>query len=71
MCDRSLQRRLGILSGVILSVLLVPLIPQAGVGPAGSAMVHVMVAGIGWAVSARPARWITSFLKKAILGPGR
>lgn len=57
-----------ILAGIVVAVLLVPKIAPADLAPAGRAMLHVMVAGIGWAVTARPARWITGRLKAIILG---
>jgi hypothetical protein len=37
---------------------------------AGRAMMFVMLAVIGYAVSGAPAKWITTGLKKWILGPG-
>lgn len=57
-----------ILAGVLLAVALAPKIAPADLEPAGRVMLHVMLAGIGWAITARPARWITERLKAGILG---
>ncbi|MBI9083158.1 MAG: hypothetical protein JEZ11_06130 [Desulfobacterales bacterium] len=57
-----------ILAGIVVAVLLAPKIAPADLAPAGRAMLHVMVAGIGWTVTARPARWITVRLKAILLG---
>lgn len=57
-----------ILAGIVVAVLLVPEIAPADLAPAGRAMLHVMVVGIGWTVTARPARWISDRLKALLLG---
>lgn len=57
-----------ILAGILLAVALAPKIAPADLEPAGRAMLYVMLACIGWAITARPARWITARLKSAILG---
>ena len=57
-----------ILAGAGLSVLLVPQIDAPNLSPAGRAMLYVMVSGIGWAITASPARWLTRWLKTLILG---
>ena len=54
--------------GVVLAILLTPHLAPPDFSTAGRAMLHIMLACIGWAVTAAPARWITAGLKKAILG---
>ena len=57
-----------ILIGVILAVIFTPRVLTADLHTAGRVMVYVMVATIGWALSGKPARWITAALKKALTG---
>lgn len=53
-----------------MAVILVPRIASPEVSVAGRAMLSVMITAIGWAATAVPARWITGWLKKAILPKG-
>ena len=57
-----------ILTGVLMALLLAPYILPADLGMGGRAMLYVMIAVIGWALSGKPAGWITTKLKKLILG---
>ena len=57
-----------ILCGFLLAIFLAPYIVKPDMTLAGRTMLYVMVAAIGWAISGKPARWITDGLKKAILG---
>lgn len=50
-----------------MALLLTPYILPADLGMGGSAMLYVMVAAIGWALSGKPAGWITTKLKRLIL----
>ncbi|MFO7860529.1 MAG: hypothetical protein R6U41_04815 [Desulfosalsimonas sp.] len=59
-----------ILMGIGLGALLGPHLIKPGMDTAGRAMMFVMLAVIGYAVSGVPAKWITTGLKKWILGPG-
>ena len=56
-----------ILTGVLMALLFTPYILPADLGTGGSAMLYVMVAAIGWALSGKPAGWITTKLKRLIL----
>jgi hypothetical protein len=56
-----------ILAGLVLSLLITPHILPADLGTGGRAMLYVMVAAIGWAMSGKPAAWITGKLKSLIL----
>ncbi len=56
--------------GVVLSALAVPHLAPPDLSAAGRAMLYVMVAAIGWTLTAAPARWITRSLKRAILKDG-
>lgn len=56
-----------ILTGVLMALLITPYILPADLGLGGSAMLYVMIAAIGWALSGRPAGWITTKLKWLIL----
>ena len=56
-----------ILTGLVLSLLVTPYILPAEMSMAGRAMLYVMVAAIGWALSSKPAGWITGKLKSLIL----
>jgi len=60
-----------ILIGVLAAVLLVPRIINGDMTVFAMAMLHVMVAGIGYAASGRIAGAIVRFLKKLILGKGQ
>ncbi len=55
------------LTGLLLSLLFTPHILPADMGMPGRAMLYVMVAAIGWALSGRPAGWITGRLKKLFI----
>ncbi|MCF8026859.1 MAG: hypothetical protein K9K81_00685 [Desulfobacteraceae bacterium] len=59
-----------ILMGIGLGALLGPHLIEPDMDTAGRAMMFVMLAVIGYAVSGAPAKWITTGLKKWILGPG-
>jgi len=56
-----------IVFGIAGSVLVTPLILSPSVNVFDSAMVHTMLAAIGYAVTARPARFIAAFLQKKVL----
>jgi len=56
-----------ILTGVLMALLFTPYILPADLGTGGSAILYVMVAAIGWALSGKPAGWITTKLKRLIL----
>ena len=56
-----------ILTGLLLALLFTPLILPADLSVAGRAMLYLMVAAIGWALSNKPAVWITGQFKKRIL----
>lgn len=56
-----------ILIGLLAAVLFTPHILPADMATAGRAMLYVMVTVIGWALSNKPAVWITTQLKKMIL----
>ena len=56
-----------ILIGLLAAVLFTPHILTADMATAGRAMLYVMVTAIGWALSNKPAVWITTQLKKMIL----
>ena len=58
-----------IIAGVILSILITPGIAPPELQPAGRLMLYIMLAAIGWAVTARPGQWIANYMKKLILGP--
>jgi len=57
-----------ILTGALVALLLTPHILPADLNTGGRAMLYVMVAVIGWALSGKPAAWITTRLKTLILG---
>ncbi len=57
-----------ILAGILLSYILTPGILRPDLGAPGIVMLYIMVAAIGWALTAVPARWLTSGLKKLFLG---
>jgi hypothetical protein len=59
-----------ILFGFLAAILLAPQIVPPDLSAAGRAMIYVMIATIVWALSARPAAWITGALKKWLLGEG-
>jgi hypothetical protein len=60
-----------ILAGILLAVMLAPGIAPPDLKPAGSAMLHVMIACIGYVVMAKPATWTTRWLKSLFLGKNR
>ncbi|RJP81902.1 MAG: hypothetical protein C4522_04035 [Desulfobacteraceae bacterium] len=57
-----------ILLGILISILLTPQLlktnPMTG---SGEIMLYIMLAGIGWAITAYPAKSIALFLRKVIL----
>jgi hypothetical protein len=57
-----------IVCGFLLAIFLAPYIVKPEMTIAGRSMLYVMVAAIGWAISGKPARWVTTGLKKLILG---
>lgn len=57
-----------LLAGAAAAVMLVPRIAPPDLSPAGRGMLYVMVLGIGWAITEKPARWITTRFKALILG---
>jgi hypothetical protein len=57
--------------GLVLSVLATPYLAPPELATTGRAMLYVMVAAIGWTITAAPARWITGTLKQWILGDRR
>lgn len=59
-----------ILIGFLAAVLVVPQITPPDLSTAGRVMLYVMVACMGYAISAKPGVWITGALKKLILGEG-
>jgi len=54
--------------GVIISLLLTPRLATPELSPGGVIMLYVMIAAIGWAVTAKPASWIIKGLKRLVLG---
>ncbi|MGB5987978.1 MAG: hypothetical protein WBG37_21930 [Desulfobacterales bacterium] len=60
-----------VIMGVIAAYLLVPLIIEPTMGGTVRAMLYVMFATIGYAVSRIPAKWISDKLKSLILGRKR
>ena len=57
-----------ILTGVALALVFTPFIVPPDLSTAGRAMLYLMIAAIGWALSHKPARWMTGWLKKLVLG---
>jgi len=57
-----------ILFGFVISILLTPEIVPPDLSMAGRVMLHVMILAIGWAITGKPAAWITAGLKKFFLG---
>ena len=57
-----------ILFGFCLSIFVTPTIAPPDLATPGRMMLYVMIATIGWAVFGKPAGWITSGLKKWLLG---
>ncbi|MBI5592211.1 MAG: hypothetical protein HY881_17235 [Deltaproteobacteria bacterium] len=60
-----------VLTGFIAAYFLTPLVGLPGMGYGGRAMLFIMIATIGYVVSAVPARWATRILIKWILGEKR
>jgi hypothetical protein len=60
-----------ILMGIALAVLLGPYLIEPEMAASGRAIIFLMLATIGYAVTGMPARWITQTLKKLILGTDR
>jgi len=56
-----------ILTGILLSLLFTPHILPPDISMAGRALLYVMVACIGWALSSKPAHLLTDRLKKIVL----
>jgi len=57
-----------ILFGFLVAILLTPQIAPPDLTTPGRLMLYVMLATIGYAVSSKPAGWITGALKKWLLG---
>ncbi|MCG6909466.1 MAG: hypothetical protein LJE94_05000 [Deltaproteobacteria bacterium] len=57
-----------VLMGVLLALLFTPHIIPPVLSKTGVGMLYLMIAVIGWALSSKPAQWITAWLKKVILG---
>jgi pilus assembly protein TadC len=57
-----------ILIGVVCAALLGPLIALPEMNVWGKIVLYFMIATIGYAASAVPARWIARSLKKVVLG---
>ena len=60
-----------VLIGVGIAVYLAPSIIQPHHSPSGAIVIYFMIAAIGYAFSARPGRWISDKLKKALLSDNR
>ena len=61
-----------ILIGIVISVLLTPqLLKTQSLSARGEAMLYIMMAGIGWAIAAYPARKIALALRKFVLKKDR
>jgi hypothetical protein len=56
-----------VLTGFVLAFFLAPVVILPEMGAAGQIMLYVMIATIGFAASAKPARGIVRGLKKVIL----
>ncbi|MDA8141333.1 MAG: hypothetical protein M0036_22040 [Desulfobacteraceae bacterium] len=56
-----------ILIGFLAAVVLAPYLLSPGSSIAASAMLHLMVAAIGYAASAAPAKRVAGFFRKQIL----
>ena len=54
--------------GVILAIFLAPILLPPDIGLAAKWMIYIMIASIGYAVTAVPARLIVQRLKRWILG---
>ena len=57
-----------VLFGFLAAILLAPKIAPPDLAAAGRVMLYVMIASIGWAVFGKPAAWITTGLKRWLLG---
>lgn len=60
-----------ILMGIALAVLLGPYLIEPEMAAFGRAIIFLMLATMGYAVTGMPAGWITQSLKKWILGTDR
>ena len=56
-----------VLMGVVLAIFLVPAIVKPDMGAGAVAMLYVMCATIGYALTAKPGKWISNWLKRQIL----
>ena len=56
-----------ILIGVAAAWGLAPRLVSSAMGPLGAAMIYLMLATIGYALSAVPARWISAGIKRLVL----
>jgi hypothetical protein len=56
-----------IFMGIILAYFLVPAIAKSDMGTGAIAMLYIMTATIGYAVSTKPGKWISDSLKRLIL----
>ena len=57
-----------VLMGALAAYFLVPAIVKPDMGTGATVMLYIMCAAIGYAVTARPGRWISERLKQLILG---
>jgi len=57
-----------ILLAFLAAILVAPQIAPPDLSTAGRVMLYVMLACIGYAISTKPAVWITGALKKWLLG---
>jgi len=60
-----------ILLGMAVSIVATPHLAPMDMSAAGRVMLYVMVAAIGWTITAAPARWISRAMKTLILGDRR
>jgi len=56
-----------IVMGAAVSIVATPHLAPMDMSAAGRAMLYVMAAAIGWAITAVPARWISRAMKTVIL----
>jgi hypothetical protein len=60
-----------ILIGIGVAAFLAPNIIQPNQSPSGAVVIYLMIAAIGYAFSARPGRWISDKMKRALLAGNR
>lgn len=56
-----------VLIGIVLALFLVPAIVKPDMGTGAVAMLYIMCATIGYAISAKPGKWISNGLKRLVL----